>query len=100
MQVINHDTGERDIALCLAGTHLKLLNQSTTDPAAQHTVSALERWQLAPAKFAQPGASASGAQWPDADGAVLVIERLEKSMFLVYFEQDTIRFRRAYGHQP
>lgn len=89
-------SGERNIAMCRAGTWLQLLAELDTDPDFQDTINAMERWQVVPRDFAAPGSPGGNTVWPEADGDVLVLERIEKSMYLVYRQRGVFKVAQVY----
>ena len=95
MQLVDQQTGLRDIALCRAGTWMSLLSRATAEETFLHTVRAMERWQVVPADYAKAGTPGGQAEWPAAIGDVLVLERIEKSLFLVYYTQQGLQVRRV-----
>lgn len=97
--VVQVAAGEhRDLALCRAGTWLHLLRQADASAVFQHAVQAMEQWRVVDGKFADPGAPGGDAVWPQADGDVLVIERLEKSMHLIYMQDGELGVTTVYRY--
>ncbi len=95
-QVVRISDGKKDLALCRAGTWLELLNTADSSGDFAHTTSALEQWQLVPADFAASGEPGGATQWPQADGDVLVLERIEKSMYLVFWQDEQLQAHRVF----
>ncbi len=93
-QIINRQTEERTLGLCRAGTWFHLLGEAVdAAPGYLHTLSALENWQTVMRDFAEVGE----VDWPDSDGDLLLVERVEKSMYLIYWKEGEIRTLRVYG---
>lgn len=98
IQVTERSGRGHDLALCRAGTWIHSLRSIDDKDDFQHTLSALESWRVVPADFAKPGAHGGEARWPDADGDVLVLERIEKTMYLVFMENGVLQTRRVYRY--
>jgi hypothetical protein len=96
VQVHTRAGDERDVLLCRAGTWSDLLSIVNRTRDFRHALTALERWRLVPADFAVAGVPGGSTVWPDADGDVLALERIEKSMHLVYWRDGKLRVERVY----
>ena len=93
-QITNRRTDERSLGLCRAGTWFDMLGERVdASPGYLHTLSALENWRTVARDFAEAGDDG----WPESDGDLLVVEREEKSMYLIYWKEGGIRTLRVYG---
>lgn len=88
----------RGVAVCRAGTWLTLLGfpgDGPDIPFEPGFLPALEAWRVAP-----PGTTGFGyidePPWPAADGDVVVLERIEKAMVLLFMEGGEFRMRSVY----
>lgn len=95
VQVTDQRTGLADLAICRAGTWHTVVSGLSNDAAFKHTVAALERWQLVGGDFADSGTDRP-ASWPAATGDVLVLERIEKALYLVYFSDGTFGVQKVF----
>ncbi|MEQ9452619.1 MAG: hypothetical protein RJQ07_13630 [Pseudomonadales bacterium] len=106
MQVVDLETGQTDIALCRAGTWMTLLSTVAAGKAQPdqqdddllHTITALERWQIVAPDFAPIDSPSGNTTWPQAAGDVLVIERIEKAMYLVFFADGQLTARQVFRY--
>ena len=91
-------TGSRDLAICRAGTWLEFAADAATTGDDRLAISALERWRAVPPNYAAAGTPGGDTRWPAADGDVLVLERPEKSMYLLYRQDGRLRFTRVFRY--
>lgn len=88
----------RGVAVCRAGTYLTLLGFPAEGPDLPFEpgfLPALEAWGVAP-----PGTTGFGfidePPWPAADGDVVVLERIEKAMVLLFMAGGEFGIRSVY----
>lgn len=98
VQVTQRSGHAHDLVLCRAGTWIDHLRDIDDNVDYQHTLSALESWRVVPGDFAKPGARGGETRWPNADGDVLVLERIEKAMFLVFMQDGALKTQRVYRY--
>lgn len=96
-QIRRASDGKRGLALCRAGTWLHLigLDGKTLGDLNPHYIDQVEAWQWIRPTGDQPRHLA-GYDLPDADGDILVLERIEKEAILVYWRNDALRATRVY----
>ncbi|MEM1230471.1 MAG: hypothetical protein AAGI15_08045 [Pseudomonadota bacterium] len=97
MQIVDPVSGVSDVAICRAGTWLTRVGTLAPAPGIVHALSALERIAVVARDFASPGAPGGETTWPDAQGEVLVLERQEKSLYLVFMQRGQFQVRPVYG---
>lgn len=98
VQVRRDADGRRMLALCRAGTWLDMIGPSMAlDIEAKFgiPVDQLEAWRIAPRDHG-PFGYESEPDWPEPDGDVLVLERIEKSMILVYWRDGALQSQLVY----
>jgi len=73
-------TGAEALAVCRAGTWLTLI---AGEPLPPGLLPRIEAWRTLPADHGALG-YVGEPPWPDADGDIIVLERIEKSLHLLY----------------
>jgi hypothetical protein len=98
LPILDQDHGGRDIALSRAGTWQHKLSEVFADTDYSYAVRKFERWRIVPGDYANVGDPGGDTQWPDADGDILVLERVEKSMHLVYWTNKSLHAKKVYRY--
>ncbi|MCW5716871.1 MAG: hypothetical protein KIS68_03455 [Bauldia sp.] len=90
----------RGVAVCRAGTYLTLLGfpgEGPDLPFEPGFLPAIEAWSVAP-----PGTTGFGfidePPWPAADGDVIVLERIEKAMVLLFMRGGQFEIQSVYRY--
>ncbi|MCB1163933.1 hypothetical protein KDL67_14695 [bacterium] len=98
-QVRRRSDGRRALALCRAGTWLDLIGLENDEDAALYPgfIDHLEAWRLVPREHG-PFGYVDEPAWPRADGDVLVLERVEKEMVLLYWADGALHTQRVYRY--
>lgn len=92
--------GARMLALCRAGTWLELIGPDhplLADRDLADLVRALEAWRVVPPDHG-PFGYVDEAPWPEAEGDVIVLERIEKGLGLLYWQAGALRARSLYRY--
>ncbi|WP_430401385.1 hypothetical protein [Hyphomonas sp.] len=98
-QVRRISDDQRGIAICRSGTRLEVLGFESSPRGDVRTGYAgqAEAWQ-----WISPGGSVplhiTGYDLPEADGDMLVLERIEKEAVLVYWQYGQMKMERLYHH--
>ena len=83
------------IALCRAGTRLERLGPEhplLVDPDFAHLVRALEAWRVVSRDHGPLGLIGE-APWPNAEGDVVLLERIGKQVGILYWQDGALRAR-------
>ncbi|MCB1183594.1 hypothetical protein KDM41_09170 [bacterium] len=94
VQVRRRSDGRRALALCRAGTWLHVMGPDA-GPLPPGWLDRLEAWRLVPRDHG-PFGYVDEPPWPEAAGDVLVLERLEKEMILVFWRDGGLRAQQVY----
>lgn len=91
--------GKRGIALCRASTWLDLigLDGETIGDLEPSYIDRMEAWQWLASGGEKPR-HLTGYDLPEADGDILVLERIEKEAMFVFWRDGALRAKRAYHH--
>lgn len=98
-QVRRKSYNQRGLALCRGGTWLDLidLGNKVSGDMRPGYVNQVEAWQ-----WFTPGTTTPrhmlGHDLPQADGDILVLERIEKEAVLIFWQGGTLKSKRVYGH--
>ncbi len=95
-QIRARNEGAPSLALCRAGTWLHLAG-SEEATALSGVLPQLESWHTV-ARDHGPFGYVDEPPWPLPEGDVLVLERIEKSMDLLYWKQGALRTQRVYRY--
>ncbi|MEZ4280824.1 MAG: hypothetical protein R3F21_14590 [Myxococcota bacterium] len=83
------------LALCRSGTRLDRLGPEhplLADPDLAHLVRALEAWRVVPGDHGPVGLVGE-APWPKVDGDVVLLERIEKQVGILYWKDGALQAR-------
>lgn len=101
-QIRRKRDGKRGLAVCRAGTWLSILGMSDepTDELAGEALrpgffDQMEAWRLVPSDHGAFG-YVDEPEWPQSDGDILVLERIEKEMILLYWRDDALHSQQVY----
>lgn len=96
-QIRRRSDNTRALALCRAGTWHKVLGTDRLGDLKPGFVGQTEAWQ-----WVTPGGELprhlTGHALPEADGDILVLERVEKEAMLIYWKDGKLNATRLYGH--
>ena len=100
IQIRRRSDGKRGLALCRAGTWIHVLGMD-----GQHVGEALrpdyfdrmEAWRLA-AKDHGPLGYVDEPAWPKSDGDVLILERIEKEIILLFWRGGALKSQQVYRY--
>ncbi|MEZ5597868.1 MAG: hypothetical protein R3E84_16025 [Pseudomonadales bacterium] len=95
-QVTDRASGAHDLVLCRAGASLHHLSSLNIYTDVGQGFAAMERWSVVPKTFASIGTPGGDTTWPAADGDVIVLERIEKSMHLVFMQDGRLTASTVY----
>ena len=95
-QIGAKDGDVRALALCRAGSWLHLAGPEEAT-ALSGVLPQLESWHTV-ARDHGPFGYVDEPRWPRPEGDVLVLERFEKSMDLLYWKQGALRTQRVYRY--
>lgn len=98
-QIRRKSDDQRGLALCRAGTWLDLVGFDGKFAGEMRSgyVGQVEAWQWH-TLGSTPPRHLVGYDIPQAEGDVLVLERIEKEAFLVFWRDGTLNAKRVYGH--
>lgn len=98
-QVQRKSDGARALALCRAGTWLKVIgiDPKPLGDLKPGFVAQAEAWQWITPDGERPR-HLLGYDLPETDGDILVLERVEKEAMLVYWQNGKLNAHRLYGH--
>lgn len=87
------------LALCRAGTWLDIIDLETdqTTGLRDGFVGQVEAWQWVTQDEALPQ-HLTGYEMPEADGDYLILERVEKEAFVLFWRNGKLQAKRMYGH--
>lgn len=97
-QIMRRSDGKTGLAICRAGTWLDVVGfeaKASTQLFEPFFVNRLEVWRVVQADHG-PFNYIGAPPWPDPDGDVLVLERLEKQMSLLFWRAGQISAQRVY----
>ncbi|MBI1394234.1 MAG: hypothetical protein GC152_16005 [Alphaproteobacteria bacterium] len=95
-QVVRKADGKRGLALCRAGTWTSMIGfDDMPGDVAPSYLDQVEAWTWV-APDAPPPPSVGNATLPVADGAILLLERIEKELVAVYWRDEALAARRLY----
>lgn len=98
VRVKHRASGQQSLALCRAGTWLDIIHDGQTDGGLlldDGFIGKVETWSLVSKDHGSFGYDGAPI-WPNPDGDVLVLERLEKEMVIVFWKNNTLRSQRIY----
>ena len=98
-QIVRVRDDRRGLALCRAGTWLSLidLEDAPVPGLRPGYVSQVEAWQWVSQNEELPR-HLSGYEMPEADGDYLVLERIEKEAFVIFWKDGELQSQRMYGY--
>lgn len=97
LQLLDPNTNQAEILLCRGGTYAhRASGAAASDPASAHIVSAMEAWRVLPNDHGSLGYVGEPG-WPDADGELVLVERIEKGALLLYWRDGALRSLRLYS---
>lgn len=90
--------GARGLAVCLNGSRLEMAGLDA-DPGALEPgfIDRMEAWRVVPPDHGPLG-YVGEPPWPAADGDILVLERLEKQIILLYVAAGRLRSQQVYRY--
>jgi hypothetical protein len=97
-QIRRRSDGKRGLVMCRSGSALHVLGmdgRSIGEEIPAGYLEQLEAWSLLPRDHGPLGYIGERA-WPDCAGEVLVLERIEKEMRLLYWQEGAFHSREVY----
>jgi len=98
VQVRRISDGRRGIAICRAGTWLDLFGYSILKSVKPHAdyLQQVGSWELVAADHGSFGFD-DEAPWPEADGQILILDRVEKARTALYWISGSFHFLSLYN---
>ncbi|GJM44988.1 MAG: hypothetical protein DHS20C21_18300 [Gemmatimonadota bacterium] len=99
-QIRRKRDGKRGLAVCRAGTWLHVLGMDggmVGEALAAGYFDQMEAWRLMKREHGPLG-YVDEPPWPDSDGDVLVLERIEKEMILLYWKEGALHSQQVYRY--
>lgn len=99
-QIRRRSDGKRGLALCRAGTWIHVLGMdgaSVGDALTPGYFDQLEAWRVVGKDHGPFGYEGEPA-WPESDGDILVLERIEKEMILLYWRGESLYSQQVYRY--